>query len=228
MLLSLVPASAFLLLGQRFVIDSYVTGEVVYDKLTYQGEKMMRMLPSTYDILFALGNNGAGQLLQPELNRYHYAPNLAALRYLVDSYDAGFWDGTLYNGWLNAIRALNPPADRKGLPAFMKTAAWWQQKMNTQLASWAQLRHDNLLYAKQSYTGGVGCSFPKSLVEPIPEFYDAVARFASVFVPSFMEGPIESYTDLLRNDTARDVAFRQGMCERGIFMLPARLLGIKH
>jgi glutamate-1-semialdehyde 2,1-aminomutase len=50
-----------------------------------------------------------------------------------------------------------------------------------------------------------------------------VARFGSVFVPYFMEGPIENYTDLLRNDTARDVAFRQGMCECGIFMLPVAL-----
>ena len=50
-----------------------------------------------------------------------------------------------------------------------------------------------------------------------------VARFGSVFVPYFMEGPIESYTDLLRNDTAADVAFRTAMCERGIFMLPTAL-----
>jgi glutamate-1-semialdehyde 2,1-aminomutase len=50
-----------------------------------------------------------------------------------------------------------------------------------------------------------------------------VARFGSVFVPYFMEGPIGSYADLLRNDTARDVAFRQGMCDRGIFMIPTAL-----
>lgn len=50
-----------------------------------------------------------------------------------------------------------------------------------------------------------------------------VARFGSVFVPYFMEGPIENYTDLLRNNTERDTAFRQGMCERGIFMLPTAL-----
>jgi hypothetical protein len=43
--------------------------------------------------------------------------------------------------------------------------------MNTQLASWTELRHDNLLYAKQSYTGGSICSFPLSYVEPFPEFY---------------------------------------------------------
>lgn len=50
-----------------------------------------------------------------------------------------------------------------------------------------------------------------------------VARYGSVFVPYFMEGPIASYTDLLRNDTAMDIAFRQGMCDRGIFMLPTAL-----
>lgn len=50
-----------------------------------------------------------------------------------------------------------------------------------------------------------------------------VAVFGSVFVPYFMEGPIESYTDLLRNDTARDLWFRRAMCERGIFMLPTAL-----
>lgn len=50
-----------------------------------------------------------------------------------------------------------------------------------------------------------------------------VARFGSVFVPYFMDGPIHSYADLLRNDTARDVAFRQGMCDRGIFMIPTAL-----
>jgi len=50
-----------------------------------------------------------------------------------------------------------------------------------------------------------------------------VARFGSVFVPYFLDGPILGYDDLLRNDTARDVAFRQGMCERGIFMIPTAL-----
>ena len=49
------------------------------------------------------------------------------------------------------------------------------------------------------------------------------AGFGSVFTPYFMSGEIERYEDLLRNDTARDVGFRQAMCERGIFMLPLPL-----
>jgi glutamate-1-semialdehyde 2,1-aminomutase len=50
-----------------------------------------------------------------------------------------------------------------------------------------------------------------------------VARFGSVFVPYFMDGLIESYSDLLRNDTARDLWFRRAMCDHGIFMLPTAL-----
>ncbi len=50
-----------------------------------------------------------------------------------------------------------------------------------------------------------------------------VVAFGSVVVPYFMEGVIESYTDLLRNDNARDVGFRKAMCERGIFMIPTAL-----
>ncbi|HTR98105.1 MAG TPA: DUF3160 domain-containing protein [Bacteroidota bacterium] len=174
----ITPASALLLLGQRFVADSYVSGNVVYDKISYQGAPVWRPLPSKFDVLYALGNDAAAQLLAGELDQYHYATNLAAMRYLIDGYDAGFWTSSLYNAWLGMIRACNPPQDRSALPPFMATAAWWQEKMNTQLVSWAELRHDNLLYAKQSYTGYELCSYPRSYVEPLPAFYDAAGRFA--------------------------------------------------
>ena len=170
----ITPASSLMLLGQRFIIDSYVMANVVYDKV----DNPPRMLPSSLDVLFSLGNDAALHLLQPEIQKYNYAKHLAGLRYLIDSYEPEYWNSTLYTGWLGAIRSLNPPADRSDLPRFMQTAAWWQEKMNTQLASWAQLRHDNLLYAKQSYSGGIGCSYPKGYVEPIPQFYKAVVDYA--------------------------------------------------
>jgi hypothetical protein len=50
--------------------------------------------------------------------------------------------------------------------------------LNTQLGSWAQLRHDTLLYAKQSYTGIPECEFPDAYVEPNPEFFHALVGFA--------------------------------------------------
>jgi len=175
---SVQPASAFMLFGQRFIIDSYVTGNVVFDKIWYQGSKVGRLFPSTLDVVFTLGNDFAGQLLVPELDQYHYSTNLAALRFLVDSQDSSFWQGSIYNMWLDMLRTLNPPLERDHLPLFMQSAAWWCQKTNTQLASWAELRHNNILYAKQSYTPGFVCSYPSAYVEPFPEFYRGLQRLA--------------------------------------------------
>jgi hypothetical protein len=64
------------------------------------------------------------------------------------------------------------------MPYFMQTTAWHQEKLNTQLCSWAQLRHDNILYGKQSYTGGTSCSYPHTYLEPYPEFYEGLQVFA--------------------------------------------------
>jgi hypothetical protein len=175
---SVQPASAFMLFGQRFVIDSYVTSNVVFDKIVYQGDLVCRLSPSTLDVMAGLGNNMAIELLVPELEKYHYSSNLAALRYLIDAHEPAFWDSSIYNMWLNSIRTLNPPANREHLPEFMQTAAWWHQKLNTQLASWAELRHDNLLYAKQSYSSALVCSYPCGYVEPFPEFFQCLSELA--------------------------------------------------
>lgn len=209
------PASAFMPFGQRFVIDSYVTGNVVYDRVSAK-----RMLPSTLDILFALGNDASAQLLKSELDTYNYSSNLAALRYLIDSYEFDFWDNSIYNLWLNSIRSLNPPLTRNHLPQFMQTAAWWQQKMNSQLSSWTELRHDNLLYAKQSYTGGIVCSYPYSFVEPVPEFFNSVSILAVntlaklKSVPSFPDWLINGFDEYFNkfssvSDTLANIAQKE-------------------
>jgi len=170
------PASAFLLFGQKFIIDSYIFCNVVFDRVPG-----MRMLPSSYDMLFALGNNAALDFLKGELETYKYYKELTGLRYLIDTYDDSFWYKSFYNSWLNAIRTLNPlpEAEIQKLPRFMRTAAWQQEKMNTQLASWAELRHDNLLYAKPSYTGGVICEYPFVYVEPNPAFFEAIIKLSN-------------------------------------------------
>ncbi len=208
---SIIPASSFMPFGQRFIMDSYVTGSVVFDRITYLNQKIPRMLPSTLDILFALGNDASAQLLQSELNAFHYSANLAALRYLVDNYDQNFWKLSLYNFWLNGIRKLNPPADRSSYPPFMQTAAWWQQKMNTQLSSWTELRHDNLLYAKQSYTGIPVCSFPYSYVEPFPALYQNLSLLSDFAHTKFQT---LSFSDpYRRNSVLEYFSHLKGVCD---------------
>ena len=173
-----LPVS-FLVSGQRFIVDSYVLANVVFDRIIFNGEKILRMMPDPLDALYALGNNNALHFLEDEMTKFPYGTQLALMRYLIDNKEPEFWSESLYNTWLKSIRALNPVEDNTNLPFFMRTGAWNQQKMNTQLAAWTQLRHDNLLYAKPSYTGGAGCSFPYSYVEPYPAFYKALADYAN-------------------------------------------------
>src|SRR5262249_45049780 len=56
-------------------------------------------------------------------------------------------------------------------PESVRTAAWAMKATTTQLASWTQLRHDTILYAKPSYTSGDSCFYPAGFVEPVPNFW---------------------------------------------------------
>lgn len=48
----------------------------------------------------------------------------------------------------------------------------------------------------------------------------SVVGFGSVFVLLFMDGPLRSYDDFLRNDAALFVAYRRELLKRGIFEMP--------
>ncbi|MBA2331462.1 MAG: aminotransferase class III-fold pyridoxal phosphate-dependent enzyme, partial [Actinobacteria bacterium] len=50
-----------------------------------------------------------------------------------------------------------------------------------------------------------------------------VAGFGSVFVTYFLDGPVESYDDLLRNDVEAFVGYRRELMAEGIFELPLNL-----
>ncbi len=49
----------------------------------------------------------------------------------------------------------------------MQGGPWARRMLSTQLASWAELRHDTVLYAKQSYTNAALCAYPDAYVSPI-------------------------------------------------------------
>jgi hypothetical protein len=55
----------------------------------------------------------------------------------------------------------------------MQTPAWSKRSLHAALASWAELRHDTILYAKQSYSAAPFSerAAPGCYVEPVPEFF---------------------------------------------------------
>jgi hypothetical protein len=141
------------------------------------------MMPNPLDAAFAaLGNNHALALSSGELDSFEELPGaLARMRVLIDAHDESFWQANFYNLWTTALRALSPAADPtsvEGLPEVAATEAWGRRILNAQLGSWAELRHDTLLYAKQSYTGIPECEYPDVYVDPYPEVFQAVVKYA--------------------------------------------------
>jgi hypothetical protein len=174
------PPSCFQLFGQRFTIDSFVLSKVVFDSIIFQGKKIERWMPSGLDAMFALGNDAVLPLEKDEMAKYPYAANLLALRELAGMLDPDVWQRNLYNVWLDALRSLNADlSSEKNLPEIMRTEVWRRKQLQAQLASWSELRHNTVLYAKQSYTSGVSCEYPSGYVEPYPEMYARIKFFAN-------------------------------------------------
>jgi hypothetical protein len=175
-------------LGQKFVPDSWALSRVVFDDVVWDGKKVMRRVPSGLDVAFAvLGNDQVVPELTARMNdrsgrRFRdglpYQHNLSALRNVLDAGGARAWEGSLYLHWLACLRELSAPTTGKEYPEAMRTRAWARKTVNTQLASWAQMRHDTILYAKPSYTREADCFYPAGFVEPVPHFWARFERMA--------------------------------------------------
>ncbi|MEQ9501258.1 MAG: DUF3160 domain-containing protein [Deltaproteobacteria bacterium] len=172
------PPTLFQLFGQRFVIDSFVLSKVVFDSILYKNKKVLRMMPNGLDVMTALGNDEAARLLAPELERFPYAGNLKAARAFIAEQPAAYWRSNVYNAWLGALRTLDDKPSGRHVPRVMRSEAWDRKQLQTQLGSWAELRHDTILYAKQSYTAWPSCEYPTGYVEPYPDFYRAIETLA--------------------------------------------------
>ena len=166
----------FLILGQRYVFDSEVFSSVTYGRIPQK-----RMMPSPLDIGFAVFENpAAAPLLEPEFKRFGYRGALEAAGKRGAQMGPALWEGSLYHLWLGALRVLSPRAERDAaLPGVMRSEAGSRRMMSTQLASWAELRHDTLLYAKQSFSAVALCEYPDAYVEPYPSFFGQVEKLAS-------------------------------------------------
>jgi hypothetical protein len=173
------PPGVFQVFGQRFVIDSFVLSQVVFDSIIFHDKKQRRMMPAGLDVMAALGNDEAVRLLEPDLKQFNYSANLLASREFVALHPAAYWKSNLYVLWLDCLRTLQADmSGEKRFPQAMKSRAWQMKQLNAQLGSWAELRHDTILYAKQSYTAQPSCEYPAGYVEPYPEFYAKVKFFA--------------------------------------------------
>lgn len=171
--------TGFRLLGQRYTPDSEILGKLVFPSVGANASGGQRFMPTGLDVAAAFGSSAARSILERngDFGYEDYGDSLASMTAMVEACGPEDWHATLYMSWLHCLYLLQ--RDRgEGYPDFMQTGAWEAHTLSNFLASWAMLRHDTILYAKQSYTMEAGCApnFDEPLpsvgfVEPVPEVY---------------------------------------------------------
>jgi hypothetical protein len=166
----------FQFMGQRYIPDSYIFQMLCWDKVGRNPEGKRRIMPRGADVFAVLGSQRAYQLLIPDFNYTDFTRNLSLLTQSFENLTEEDWTHSSYMAWMHALQSLTNIEYEDTYPEFMKTLVWQDEKLNTGLGSWAQLRHDTILYAKQTYIPGYLCSYPEAFAEPNPQFYSRMQR----------------------------------------------------
>ena len=185
------------LMGQRFIPDSYMFQNLLYPRVEdYSGDLsrlpftsvvtpsgIFRGYPRGLDVMALLGSEPAKTILMEEgdTDYVNYWLRFCELEAAFGAFGVFDWNRNLYWGWLYSLRALLDELP-DGYPNFMRTQAWQKKELNVALASWTELRHDTILYAKQSSMGPPysGSPTPPGYVEPVPEFYGRLKALAQM------------------------------------------------
>ncbi len=200
---ALAKTQGLRLMGQRYIPDSFMMGQLVYPTVgPYTGGRdpkpftfvasgggPIRGFPRGLDVMAVLGSERALEILKKEGDADYVGyfervdkktgrrTGLKPLREQFGKLTEKDFNRNLYWSWLWVLKGLlKEPKDYRGCQSFQQTAAWTDKQLNAALGSWSQLRHDTILYAKQSYTMEAGCAplRPKPVsgyVEPEPEFF---------------------------------------------------------
>jgi len=191
-----VTTKGFRFMGQRFIPDSYMFQELVWGKknmlYTGQGKPFTmenipnvgpaRAFPRGLDVMAVLGSDKALDILREEGDTSYkfYYEQMNKLREEFSNISTDEWKQNLYWRWLFSLLPLLQERGAENLPKFMKSPAWTLKELQTALGSWAELRHDTILYAKQSYTMMEKSAMPAvpkltyGYVEPYPRVYGRI------------------------------------------------------
>lgn len=183
----------FRFMGQRFTVDASIIQRLICRDVGNKRGTIdcggtipdSRMLPNGLDIPAAFGSDEAYDILDQagETEYYRYPENMELLQEYVGGLDQTIWTQNVYWGWLYALKPLVEPVGQ-GYPSFMQNQAWIRKDLQSFLGSWAELKHDTILYAKQAYAelgGGPPTQYDdRGYVEPRPEVFGRLASLTKM------------------------------------------------
>ncbi len=149
------------LMPQRYLADNEILQELV-DVTTKPTTQ--RALPKGLDVLAAFGSDDAYKILIDEYQEDKEWPDyVTEFENVKKTMKKVNWDATMYNKWMQSLNTLLEKDSRH--PYFMKTYQWAKKNINAALASWAELKHDCILYGEQPM--GAECGGGEDLPEPV-------------------------------------------------------------
>ena len=173
----------FRFMGQRFTIDASIMQRLVYREVEENSNGEKRKMPDTLDVPAALGSDTALNILEDSgVSDYkNYSENMEKLRTYLSGDNSGLWSASLYSCWLDTLRPLLE-VKGEGYPMFMQSEEWTKKDLECFAGSFAELKHDTILYSKQvvAEMGGGGWDQEpddRGYVEPEPRIY---AKFAQL------------------------------------------------
>lgn len=171
----------FRFMGQRFTIDAYVFGQMIWRKVGTMAEP--RGLPRALDFFAAQGSEEALSLLENmgENEYENFDTQMTKVRSELAALEQDSWTQNVYWAWLYSLQPVFAEKDQR-FPAFMQTQAWERKDLHTALGSYTELKHDTILYAKQvmAELGGGPGDLPHGYVEPNPEAFARLHALASM------------------------------------------------
>ncbi len=140
----------FRFMGQRFTIDAAIFQKLIYENVQEDSEGNKRMLPDTLDVAAALGSDTAYSILekQGDTDYAGYKENMEVLRTGIKNSPETLWSASLYSNWLYTLKPLLEEKG-DGYPDFMQSEEWAKKNLESFAGSYAELKHDTVLYAKQ-------------------------------------------------------------------------------
>lgn len=167
-------------MGARFVLDSFIIDQLIYPIVGTA--EQARLQASPLDVAAAFGSEWAHQrqIEAGEESFANYAGQLEKMTALVADRDITSWAGTVYDSWLHALQPLWI-THGAAYPDFMQSNAWTAKSHSTGFGSYAELKHDTILYAKQAFAEGetpLVPAEPRHWVEPEPVAYARLAATA--------------------------------------------------
>ncbi len=242
---SIAPAMGWRFLGQRFTYDAWIFQHVTSPRL------YGRTMATGLDIASAFGSNSADEILEHEIVKNGFGvgelrienpdekiafrneifeklkTTLYKFKSFFNSKEENFWSETYYNSVLALVKAQAEFEQGSGF-FFTEKPLWNIKSLESSLGTWAELKHDTILYTKQSYAemggGHMGPTYridklpsPVHYIEPNLKFFAELCVSWKVFQSIF-----ERYK-LFDKESQSAVSYTEYICLKALNIVSAEV-----